>query len=770
VKNAEKTKKELIAELNRLRLKVVKLEKAKSGITPAKRSGKRIDTDLKERIKELNCFYALSELYARPEITIPEILQETTRIVASAWQYPEVTCARIIFNDKEFKTKNCKKTRWKQGSDIKIDNKRIGEIAVYYLEKRPQRDEGPFLKEERRLIDAIAERLGKVIQRKRAEKNFREYQEQLTIISENINDVIFQLDRSGKVSYISPNVHALYGYRPRELVGKHFSTTTPKDQMPRAEEAMREVLAGKETWNLELKQRNSAGKTIPMELNITPIKKGGKVVAILGVMRDITKRKKAEEALRESEERFRNLMEFIPGISIQGYHTDGTVFYWNRASELVYGYKAEEAIGKNLGDLIIPKKLKPLFRNSLKLANKLKQSGEFMPPGELDLLRKDGKSVSVYSIHTAVHRPGKEPLLFCIDVDLSERKEAEEALRESEERYRSLFEIAPVGIFLLDMRGNIVAANEKGSSIYGYSIEKILKRRVSDIVPKDISGNFPSLVKNVKKEGLLFFESRGKKKNGRAFPVELSVSLFRWKGQEYLQVLVNDITEQKQAEEAEHLKKLSDALMRFQEEERKRIARELHDHVGQDLATIKIGLAMIKRSYPDLEKDIVEEIDESILTAEKIINDVRRISSELRPESLDRIGLVPSLEHATAYLSERSGVEIELKCVGMNKRLEPDHEITIYRIIQEALTNVIKHARAGKAKVKLERKGDAIRLKIKDDGRGFSPEREKKRGGLGLLGIRERAVSAGGNFQIKSSPGKGTTLSISLPLRTLGKK
>ncbi len=152
-------------------------------------------------------------------------------------------------------------------------------------------------------------------------------------------------------------------------------------------------------------------------------------------------RTQMERALRESEARFRNLMDHIPGVSIQGYAPDGIVRYWNKASEDVYGYMAEEAIGKNLADLIIPVDLRPLFAQCLDVAKELTQSGEFMPSGELLLLHKDGHPVPVYSIHTAVCLEGMEPLLFCIDFDLSERKRIEEDLRESNKKLQLISSI-----------------------------------------------------------------------------------------------------------------------------------------------------------------------------------------------------------------------------------------------------------------------------------------------------------------------------------------
>jgi PAS domain S-box-containing protein len=339
----------------------------------------------------------------------------------------------------------------------------------------------------------------------------------------------------------------------------------------------------------------------------------------------------------------------------------------------------------------------------------------------------------------------------------------EASLRESEEQFRGLFEISPVGIFLLDLEGNITAANDRGSAIYGYSREEMLRKNVRDIVPKRLAGNYPRLVGNIRRRKILVFESEGRKKGGRLFPVELTVSLFPWKGKELLQILVQDAGEKRQAEEAERLRKISEALLNFQEEERKRIARDLHDHLGQDLAAIKISLEMSKTALPDGERAMRKEIDETVEMVDKAIGDVRSLSASLRPASLDGLGLVPCLRHELAYLASRGGLKIDLDTRRFAGRLPPEKEIIVYRIVQEAMTNILKHAQARKVRVALSRRGGLVRLAVSDDGRGFNSEKEKNAIGLGLLGMRERVAVAGGDFALASRPGRGTRIVVTLP-------
>jgi PAS domain S-box-containing protein len=343
-------------------------------------------------------------------------------------------------------------------------------------------------------------------------------------------------------------------------------------------------------------------------------------------------------------------------------------------------------------------------------------------------------------------------------------RKSQRELLESEERFRNLFEISPAGIFLLDREGNITSVNNRGCTIYGYSREEMLKLNVRDIVPRNIAGNFPRLVETIRKKKYLFIESEGKRKNRREFPLALSVSLFHGRDEELIQVLVQDITDRKEAEEAEGLRRLSEMLLNYQEEERKHIARELHDHIGQDLAAIKISLQMLEKEYPEMEDGLSNEIEEVVRIADKTIADVRRISATLRPESLDRMGLVPALEHQIQYLSGRSDTELTFESGDFQGRLAPEKEIAIYRIVQEGITNILKHAQAGNARVQISRKGKNIHLSIRDDGVGFSPGWEKATMGLGLVGIKERVKGLGGALSINSRKGKGAELVITIPM------
>ena len=248
----------------------------------------------------------------------------------------------------------------------------------------------------------------------------------LHAITQAIPDVLLVLDAQGRyVEVLSPNDATLVASAP-ELVGKRLHDVLPAEQAERFMQLIRDTLQSGQTHSVEYEMqtlsglRQFEGRTQPLGVQV-----GGQA-AVVFLALDITKRKQAESALRESELRFRSLLRNIPSISVQGYLQDGTTSYWNQASEQLYGYTAEEAIGANLLDLIIPPPMRIDVRAHLQ---HMFATGEVIPAGELQLQRKDGTPVHVFSSHAYIQVPGHPPEMFCIDIDISGRKAAEEEAR-----------------------------------------------------------------------------------------------------------------------------------------------------------------------------------------------------------------------------------------------------------------------------------------------------------------------------------------------------
>lgn len=256
--------------------------------------------DYDERVKELSCLYEISKLVEKPGISLERILQETVDLLPFAWQYPDITCARIVFQEREFKCRNFKETRWKLQADINAHGKRTATVEVYYLEEKPTIDEGPFLKEERILIDAIAERLARIIERysyiterKLAEEALRESEAKYSAVVENTSDGIVVI-QDGMLKFVNSASLELVGYSPEELIETDFINRIAQEHRETVMNRYTGLLKGEDVPTIfEITLLRKDGSTFPVELNAARIDYEGRP-AVLVFLRKITERKKSE--------------------------------------------------------------------------------------------------------------------------------------------------------------------------------------------------------------------------------------------------------------------------------------------------------------------------------------------------------------------------------------------------------------------------------------------------------------------------------------------
>ncbi len=264
----------------------------------------------------------------------------------------------------------------------------------------------------------------------------------------------------------------------------------------------------------------------------------------------LQKHKQAAAALRESEARFRSLLQSVPTVAVQGYGPDGTTRYWNQASARLYGYTAQEAIGRNLLDLIIPPEMRPDVQRAMQ---EIARTGQPIPAAELSLQCKDGSRVTVFSSHAIVQAPGREPELFCIDVDLTERKRAEEARQQSERNYREIFNAANDAIYVHDAdTGEVLDVNDAMLQLFGFTREEAL-RLTPDItslgLPPYSAAEARQWMAKAVAEGPQVFEWHACKKDGAPFWVEVALKSATISGRRCILAVVRDITERKRADD-----------------------------------------------------------------------------------------------------------------------------------------------------------------------------------------------------------------------------
>lgn len=261
--------------------------------------------DLSERIKELNCLYGISNLVDKPDATLEEIMQGILDLIPPSWQYPEITCARIILNGQVFTTENFEETEWKQASDIRENTRRVGRLEVYFLEKKPERDEGPFLKDERNLINAVAQRLSKIMERWQTDQALLESEERFKAISTSAQDAILMLDPEGRILFWNDAAEDIFGWSAEEAVGKHmYALIAPEKYRKIYHEGFKKfqrtgegVAIGKA---LEMSALRKGVIEFRVEISLARVKLKGLWHAI-SIIRDITDRKRAEDMLRQAK-------------------------------------------------------------------------------------------------------------------------------------------------------------------------------------------------------------------------------------------------------------------------------------------------------------------------------------------------------------------------------------------------------------------------------------------------------------------------------------
>lgn len=330
--------------------------------------------------------------------------------------------------------------------------------------------------------------------------------------------------------------------------------------------------------------------------------------------------------------------------------------------------------------------------------------------------------------------------------------------------YRAVFESAPDGILIVDREGRVRDANPAAEEMFGWDAGELQGEKVEVLVPDHArsehrdrrDGFFDDPHKRPMGIGM---ELRGRRRDGSVFPVEISLSPLPTEQGTMVISTVRDVTERRR------LREFGAGALQAAEEERRRIARELHDDTAQRLAGLLIRLRLARRTGdPDRRSRLLDEAREEILASAEA---VRRIARGLRPPALEDAGLAAALRWHVRQQIEPADVTAEVDLEKVEDLLDEDAKLAVYRIVQEALSNVVRHASARKVRVRLFRDGDAVVAEVVDDGEGFvlGGSVERFDGGLGLLGMKERAAVADGELQIDSTPGEGTRVRVRIPTR-----
>ncbi len=400
---------------------------------------------------------------------------------------------------------------------------------------------------------------------------------------------------------------------------------------------------------------------------------------------------------------------------------------------------------------------------------------------------KDGRIIPVEIMANYLCFDGEE--LDCAFArDITKRKRQEQALVESEANYRNLFDSSTDGIFILDLDGNFIDANRTAYERLGYAREELLSLNIRTLDDPSFARRVPKRFKQIQEHGVAVFESAHLRKDGSTMPVEVNSRLLEYKGRQVYFSVIRDITDRKRAEELlrhshaeledkvkertkelaasqEQLRSLFKHLQSLREEERTSIAREIHDDLGQSLTALKMDLARLAAQACGDDEMLRERLNADVDHVDKIIQSVKRVCTELRPTILDHLGLAAAVEWQCEEFQKRTGIKCDTLFDPEDVDVDSDLGTALFRVFQEAFTNVVKHAKATEAKTSIKRTSSSIVLEITDNGVGITEEELSKSGSFGLLGIRERVYPWGGIVTVSGARNKGTTVKITIPLR-----
>ncbi|MFH1729948.1 MAG: PAS domain S-box protein [Pseudomonadota bacterium] len=553
----------------------------------------------------------------------------------------------------------------------------------------------------------------------------------------------------------------LLGYSSREeCIEKYIAQEHYVDSNAR-ETILKDLDKYKQIGNIEalIKLDNGTEKWVAYSGKIFP-----ELGYIEGAAIDITEEKKAKEALLESETRFRELFNNMsPGVAVYEAYNNGEDFIFkdfNKGGEIIEGINKNDVIGRKVSEVfpgVFEFGLFDVFKRVYKSGIPEHHPIRFYH----DTNTQGWRENYVYKLPTGE--------VVAVYEDVTDKMNALKALNESVENFKALADNASDGILLANGGGQHVYANLQASIITGFSISELLKMKEQDLAYIGDSEKVKKYTfKRMQQKPVTGqYEVRIKTKNNIIIPIEISAAKTTWKGHPVSMAIFRDISVRKIFEK--RLEEIPKKIIQAQESERSKISRDIHDDLGQELVALKLALQSMmankdKCKFNDSEKQ------HTINILDSIINKTRNIALGLRPTVIDNLGLNSAIEYVIAEFQAKYNLNIDSIVPNLKSLEFKGEKINFFRIIQEALFNIVKHSEAKTTSIKIDLINDLLKMSISDNGKGFDinelkGDNEFCKIGLGIETMKERASLLFGNFNIISKIGKGTEIKISLPIK-----
>ncbi len=605
-----------------------------------------------------------------------------------------------------------------------------------------------------------------ITERKKYEKTLR-YQARLL---ESVSDAVTSIDIHRSIVSWNKACFELYGFTSEEAMGKKIPELVIFEYPGTTNEEVFKKVYSEGQWKGEFNFIHPKTKEKLFLLSSINLLKNdkGDVSGFIITSKNITNRKKAEEIIQRSNERF----ELI------GKATNDAVWEWNLETSELWGNEAHQQLyGLTEADPVPDdtewrNRLHPDDRQRMTetVAEALASDSNAFEAEYRLFTENKGWRYIFGSTYIDRNKEGKAVRLMGNMTDITERKRAAQALLQSEQKYRLLFYNNPLPMWMATIPHlDIIDVNEAAIKQYGYSRDEFIKLNAKDMRPPEDVEHFVKEVEKMK-PGINNTRSwRHKKKDGTILHVEIYSHEIMYEGKRVWLGLSHDVTEKYESKQLleksyEDIRQLVSSLQSIREDERTSIAREIHDELGQQLTGLKMDMHWLSRKINSTDPDITGKMKESIELINTTIASVRKISTNLRPSILDDLGLLAALEWQGEEFEKRSGTKV----IFINKvgeiTVQPQAATGIFRIYQELLTNIARHANASEVRAVLHKDENMLYFTINDNGVGFDLDNINHKKTLGLLGIKERTLLLGGTYEFNSRPGQGSVTTISIPL------
>ncbi len=591
-------------------------------------------------------------------------------------------------------------------------------------------------------------------------------EERYRLLIDTARDVIYTLSVDGTINSLNPAFEQITGWSRSEWLGKSFLPLVHPDDVSRAVEIFERVLNDESPGVFEVRVRSKSGAYIVGEFTTNPRYLQGKIVGTLGIGRDVTERKLAEDRLRESEERFRLIAENVDDLIVV-LDTEGRRLYNSPSYKKIMG-DPESLRGTDSFADIHPddrERIRDIFQRTVATGIGERAQYRFHArDGSLRFIESQGSVIK--------NSQGITEMVIVVARDVTERMKADDEIRKSQKQLAVAQQIAHIGSWEWDVVENKIKWSEELIRIFGLdpaSFDGTYQGYLERLHPEDRGFANATITRAFHTKQPFCFEHRivltgggTRTLEGRGEVISDSQgNIIRMTG------TAQDITERKLQEEA--LKALAKRVIEVQEVERHRIARELHDDVCQRLTGIRFSVEDFDDDLPARSRKARGRLKTLLKQIDLLITEVRRMSSNLRPSSLDDFGLVVAMRRLCEDHQRAHKSKVQCDSAGSIPEHYDQHlEIALYRILQEALSNIAKHAHATKVQVLLSQNDGSVSLDVLDNGKGFSPAQVRSKRsagyGLGLVSMRERSELLGGMFEVESSPGKGTKIHVAVPV------